>query len=199
MTKKHTIRIVGGEYRRTPIPVIEGTGLRPTPDRVRETLYNWLQHLWGGNITDKNVLDLFAGSGALGFEAASRGAAHVQMVENNHEAVLALRALRTKLGANNVRIHEGDALAAISHLNAAPFDLVLLDPPFGQGWLDKLWTPLVRVLNPARGLIYVESESHVTPLTGFETIREGKAGNVHFHLIQFAALQKIDNNLPIPK
>ncbi len=191
--KKHVIRIVGGDYRRTPIPVVDGLGLRPTPDRVRETLYNWLQHLWGGNFADKRVLDLFAGTGALGFEAASRGAAHVQMVENNPQAIAALRALRTKLGADAVRIHAGDAQMVIDRLNATPFDLILLDPPFGQGWLDKLWDRIAAALAP-QGLLYVESEAAVSPPPGFETLRQGKAGNVHFHLLQFAALQKIDNN-----
>lgn len=191
--KKHNIRIVGGDYRRTPIPVIDAPGLRPTPDRVRETLYNWLQHLWGGNFADKRVLDLFAGTGALGFEAASRGAAHVQMVENNPQAIAALRALRTKLGANSVRIHAGEAQMVIDRLNATPFDLILLDPPFGQGWLDKLWGQIAAALAP-QGLLYVESEAPVFPPPEFETLRQGKAGNVHFHLLQFAALQKIDNN-----
>ena len=191
--KKHVIRIVGGDYRRTPIPVVDGLGLRPTPDRVRETLYNWLQHLWGGNFADKRVLDLFAGTGALGFEAASRGAAHVQMVENNPQAIAALRALRTKLDANAVRIHAGDAQMVIDRLNATPFDLILLDPPFGQGWLDKLWNRIAAALAP-QGLLYVESEAAISPPPEFETLRQGKAGNVHFHLLQFAALQKIDNN-----
>ena len=73
--RKHAVRIVGGDYRRTPISVVDAPGLRPTPDRVRETLFNWLNHFWGGQFSDKNVLDLFAGSGALGFESASRGVA----------------------------------------------------------------------------------------------------------------------------
>lgn len=191
--KKHLIRIVGGDYRRTQIPVVEAEGLRPTPDRVRETLYNWLQHLWGGNFSDKRVLDLFAGTGALGFEAASRGAAHVQMVETNPEAVAALRALRNKLNATNVRIHTGDAKTVIHRLEAARFDLVLLDPPFGHGWLEQIWDQLPRLLEP-QGLIYAESEAPFSPPGSFETLREGRAGNVHYRLLQFAASQKIDNN-----
>src|SRR5690606_10785005 len=132
--KKHNIRIVGGEYRRTPIPVIEGEGLRPTPDRVREPLFNWLSHCWAGEFSDKRVLDLFAGTGALGFEAASRGAAHVQMVEANPAAAAAIRALRNKLGALQVRVHAGDAMVALDRLGDARFDLVLVDPPFGKNW-----------------------------------------------------------------
>lgn len=191
--KKHLVRIVGGDYRRTPIPVVDAIGLRPTPDRVRETLYNWLQHLWANDFSQKRVLDLFAGTGALGFEAASRGAAHVQMVENNPAAVAALRALRTKLNADNVRIHAGDASTVINRLNAEPFDLVLLDPPFGQGWLDKLWGRLAPLLSPD-GLVYIESEIPVTPPENFEILRQNHAGNVHYHLLRFAAPQKTVNN-----
>jgi len=191
--KKHLIRIVGGDYRRTPIPVVEAPGLRPTPDRVRETLYNWLQHLWGGDFSGKRVLDLFAGTGALGFEAASRGVAHVQMVENNPAAVAALRALRDKLGARSVRIHPGEAEAVLRRMDASRFDLVLLDPPFALGWLDKLWRSLPGILAP-QALVYVESEAAIQPPEPFQMLRAGKAGQVHFGLARFAALQEKDNN-----
>ncbi|MFA5598000.1 MAG: 16S rRNA (guanine(966)-N(2))-methyltransferase RsmD [Pusillimonas sp.] len=190
--KKHNVRIVGGDYRRTPIPVIDAPGLRPTPDRVRETLYNWLTHFWGADYHDKTVLDLFAGTGALGFEAASRGAAHVQMVESNPQAVSALRALRSKLKADNVRIFPGDALHVLAR-TANPFDLVLLDPPFNQGWLEKVWPMLPDVLAP-HGLVYVESEALLTPPAMFETVREGRAGSVHYCLLKIAAPQ--DNSAP---
>lgn len=191
--KKHTIRIVGGEYRRTPIPVIDAAGLRPTPDRVRETLYNWISHFWEGDYSGKRVLDLFAGTGALGFEAASRGAAHVQMVESNPAALAAIRALRNKLGALHVRVHAGDARMVLDRLDDARFDLVLLDPPFGQGWLDTLWERLPGVLTPD-GLLYIEAEAPVEPPPGYELLRKGKAGHVHFHLLRFAATQKNHNN-----
>src|SRR5690606_20229509 len=102
--KKHIVRIVGGDYRKTPIPVIDAPGLRPTPDRVRETLFNWLRHFWTGQFAGKQVLDLFAGTGALGLEAASHGVGRVLMVESSPQAVAALRALRTRLGADSVRI-----------------------------------------------------------------------------------------------
>jgi 16S rRNA (guanine966-N2)-methyltransferase len=186
--KKHNVRIVGGEYRRTPIPVIDAPGLRPTPDRVRETLFNWLTHLWAGQFTDKNVLDLFAGTGALGFEAASRGAAHVQMVEQNPKAVAALRALRTKLKADRVRVFPGDAMHVLER-TANPFDLVLLDPPFNQGWLEKIWPLLPLVLSPD-GYVYVEAEGPVTPPPAFEVLREGKAGLVHYLLLKIVAAQE---------
>ena len=145
MVKKY-IRIVAGQYRRTPIPVVDAPGLRPTPDRVRETLYNWIHHLWSGHFEDKQVLDLFAGSGALGFEAASRGVQHVQMVEQDPRAIAALRNLRDKLKAENVRIHAGDVNLALKRMDASRFDLILLDPPFGMGWLERLWPALPDLL-----------------------------------------------------
>jgi len=179
------IRIVGGQYRRTPIAVIDAPGLRPTPDRVRETLFNWLSHFWDGRYDDKRVLDLFAGSGALGFEAASRGAAHVQMVERDRAAVTALRALRDKLGAASVRIHAGDALAALTRMEAGRYDLALLDPPFGQQWLDKLWEPLQGRLAPG-ALVYAEAEAPLAPAPPFELLRRDRAGAVHYHLLRHA-------------
>lgn len=183
------IRIVGGQYRRTPIVVPDVETLRPTPDRVRETLFNWLNHLWGGEFADKQVLDLFAGSGALGFEAASRGVAHVQMVERDKTAASALRTLRDKLKADMIRIHVGDAMQVAERMDASRFDLILLDPPFGQGWLPRLWPILPGILAEG-GLVYVEAEDAIEPPEGFEILRQDKAGAVHYHLMEFAALRK---------
>lgn len=173
--------------------MVDAPGLRPTPDRVRETLYNWLSHLWGGEFGGKSVLDLFAGSGALGFEAASRGVAHVQMVERDRQALAALRALRDKLGATQVRIHAGDALETLRRMDASRYDLVLLDPPFGQGWLPRLWSLLPGILNED-ALIYAESESELEPAEQFEILRKDRAGAVHYALLRFAAMQKTINN-----
>lgn len=194
--KKHVVRIVGGDYRRTLIPVIDAQGLRPTPDRVRETLFNWLRHFWDGQFADKRVLDAFAGTGALGFEAASRGVGHVQMVESNPAAIAALRVLRDRLGAGHVRIHSGKAELVMQRLNDVPFDLVMLDPPFGQDWLPRLW-PLLPNAVADHGLIYVESETPVTPPASFEILRQSRAGSVHFCLLRFAASQEKNNNQAI--
>jgi len=191
--KKHLVRIVGGDYRQTPIPVIDAPGLRPTPDRVRETLYNWLQHLWARDFSDKRVLDVFAGTGALGFEAASRGAAHVRMIESHPAAVAALRSLRAKLGATQVAIEPGDASQVLARLQGGAYDLILLDPPFGQNRLEPLWDRLSSLLAPA-GLVYVENEAPIGPPHGFELVRQSRAGHVHFHLLRFAATQKTVNN-----
>lgn len=191
--KKHQIRIVGGDYRRTIIPVPEGDHLRPTPDRVRETLFNWLSHFWQADFRAHPVLDLFAGTGALGFEAASRGAAPVQLVEQAPVAVAALHTLQARLRAPAVRIHAGDALAYLRSLSAASFDLVLLDPPFGAQWMSQLWPLLPRALR-AGGLLYVEAETPMAAPPGWQLLRQGQAGQVHYHLMQFAAAQETMNN-----
>ena len=188
MVKKY-IRIIGGTFRRTPIPVPEVSGLRPTPDRVRETLFNWLNYFWSGEFADKKVLDLFAGSGALGFEAASRGVGHVQMVERDPRAVAALRTLRDKLGASAVRIQACDASVTLGRLEAARFNLIFLDPPFDSDWLERLWPLLPGLLQPG-GLVYIEAGKEITVPAGFDILRQDRAGNVHYQLIQIAAMQK---------
>jgi 16S rRNA (guanine966-N2)-methyltransferase len=192
MGKKY-IRIVGGQYRRTPIEVIDAPGLRPTPDRVRETLFNWLTHFWAGRFDDKRALDLFAGTGALGFEAASRGCRFVQLVERHAPAVARLRALREKLGAENVHILATDARKFLAHAPEEKYDLVMLDPPFGQDWLTTL-SPLLPAVTAIGALIYMEAEKAIPPSDDYEILRQDKAGAVHYALIRFAAMQKTVNN-----
>lgn len=192
--KSHQIRIVGGTYRHTPIPVATGSHLRPTPDRVRETLFNWLDHFWARSYADKRVLDLFAGSGALGFEAASRGAGEVVMVEQAGVALKGLHQVRQRLHCTTVHIHAGDARRYLQSLPDARFDLILLDPPFGENWMPRLWPALGRVL-VAGGLLYVESEHACeAPTPDWQLLRHGRAGKVRYHLLQFAAAQKNGNN-----
>lgn len=192
--KKHQIRIVGGAYRRTPIAVPEGDHLRPTPDRVRETLFNWLAHFWDGVFSGRRVLDLFAGTGALGFEAASRGVETAQLVEQAPAALAGLRAVQARLKAPAIRIHAGEACAFLRAQPAPSYDLVMLDPPFGAGWLPRLRPLLDRALLPG-GLLYLESEAALDALPpGWELLRQGRAGQVHYGLIRFAATQKSMNN-----
>eukprot|EP01034_Spumella_vulgaris_P046065 gene46065-57438_t len=114
---KHSnqVRIIGGAWKRTPLPVLEALGLRPTPDRVRETAFNWISHLRDGEWASAQVLDLFAGSGALGFEAASRGAASVIMADTNTAVVRQLDVVKNKLNATNVQLLRSDALATLLH------------------------------------------------------------------------------------
>lgn len=188
------VRIIGGQWKRTPLPVLDAEGLRPTPDRVRETLFNWLNHLLDGNWTNVRCLDLFAGTGALGFEAASRGAANVTMVEDNPAAVRQLEAVKAKLNAAHVQVRRGNALAIAASLasmdsNAgSKFDVVFLDPPYHQGWLEKI-LPLCARLLADGGLVYAESEvpldTETTPewFAGWDVIRADKAGMVFYHLL----------------
>lgn len=190
--KKNAIRIVGGQYRRTSIPVVDALSLRPTPDRIRETLFNWLRYFWADDFSNKRVLDLFAGTGALGFEAASHGVEFVQMVEKDTNAINALRALRNKLQAQQVRIHAGDALHVVQRTEH-PFDLIFLDPPFNQNWLENIWDHLPAILRPD-ALIYVESEKPITVPANLTSLRQQKAGHVYFQLLTFATTDKKDNN-----
>ena len=176
------IRIVGGQYKRTKIPVPNRAGLRPTPDRVRETLFNWL----GQDLTGWRCADVFAGTGVLGFEAASRGAADVLLCEQDAALVAPLQALKTRLKADVVRIERGDGLSALRRLSAGSMQLVLLDPPFESSLFEPALKAAAQALAPA-GLVYLEAprawaNEELLPL-GLQVHRSGKAGAVHFHLL----------------
>jgi len=172
------VRIVGGSMRSRLIDVPEAMGLRPTPDRVRETLFNWL----GQDLTGLRCLDLFAGSGALGFEAASRGAGEVVMVESASKVFTHLQKTLERLAANNVKLLQGDALKFVTGASLRRFDLVMLDPPFRQGWLEKLAPHLPQLL-ASGARVYVESENPLETYAGMTVIKSGKAGQVHYHLL----------------
>ena len=182
----HEVRIIGGQWKRTRLPVADRPGLRPTPDRVRETLFNWL----GQDLTGWEVVDAFAGTGALGLEAASRGAARVLLVEQEAAQVDALRALVQRLSAQAVTVERGNALSVLQRLAPASCDLVLLDPPFDAGLYDKALVAAAPALRPA-GWLYLEAptawtEAALAPL-GLTLHRHLKAGAVHAHLLQRAA------------
>jgi 16S rRNA (guanine(966)-N(2))-methyltransferase RsmD len=144
----HELRIIGGQWRRHRLPVLDAPGLRPTPDRVRETLFNWL----GQELTGWSVLDAFAGTGALGFEAASRGAATVQMLERDGRLVRGLDASRSKLGADAVSVIQADAIAWMRRV-PRQFDLVLLDPPFDAGLFESALDAALPCVLPRAGFI----------------------------------------------
>jgi 16S rRNA (guanine(966)-N(2))-methyltransferase RsmD len=185
------VRIIGGLWKRTPLAVLDADGLRPTPDRVRETVFNWLNHLFDGGWTGVRCLDLFAGTGALGFEAASRGAARVTMVEDNAAAVRQLEATSTKLRADQVDIRRGDALAVAQMLARGEerFHVIFLDPPYHRDWLVKI-LPLCRQLLAEGGLVYAESEMALDAepqpewLSEWSVVRGDRAGMVFYHLLQ---------------
>ena len=177
------VRIIGGLWKRTPLPVTAIDGLRPTPDRVRETLFNWL----GQDLEGLRCLDLFAGTGALGFEAASRGAVRVVLVERHPRAAAQLRAIKDKLGASAIEIAEADAIRFAANLAAGSFDVVFLDPPFDStlfGDALKLAFPLVA----PGGVLYAETSTPIEAAgelpAGWSIDRRGKAGLVHYHLLR---------------
>lgn len=156
-------------------------GLRPTPDRVRETLFNWL----GQSLSGKRCLDLFAGSGALGFEAASRGAAEVAMVENNRAAFRALQENSRNLGCASVALYCEDGLGFARKLEAGHYDVIFADPPFSKGLLPAV-LPLLAAALAEGGLLYVESGEAFNPGPPWQVFRRAKAGMVHYQLLQLA-------------
>jgi 16S rRNA (guanine966-N2)-methyltransferase len=172
------VRIVGGLWRSRRIRFSPRPDLRPTPDRVRETLFNWL----GQDLTGLHCLDLFAGSGALGFEAASRGAARVVMVERDRAAYIALQSNRETLRAPQVELVRGDALEFLS-TDRNQYGVIFMDPPFTADYADRL-----RALVPARMLadarVYYEAAARTEWPDGWEVIREGRAGHVYFQLVR---------------
>jgi 16S rRNA (guanine(966)-N(2))-methyltransferase RsmD len=182
----HEIRIIGGQWRRTRLKVIDKPGLRPTPDRVRETLFNWL----GQDLSGWRCVDAFAGTGVLGLEAASRGATQVLMVEQDAVLVRDLQDNVARLKASTVTVQRGDAVSALGRLSAASVDLVFLDPPFEGPWFDPALKAATRAV-PVGGWIYLEapvawSADALGPL-GLQCERHLKAGAVHAHLLQRTA------------
>jgi 16S rRNA (guanine966-N2)-methyltransferase len=179
---RHEVRIIGGLWKRTKLPVPDKPGLRPTPDRVRETLFNWL----GQDLSGWRCVDAFAGTGALGLEAASRGAT-VLLVEQDAQLVEQLRAVQARLSATNVRIERGNAVSALSRLPPSSADLVFLDPPFDADLFDPALAASVPALAPG-GLIYLEAptawDAGQLALLGLELWRHLKAGAVHAHLLR---------------
>jgi len=183
------VRIIGGQWKRTPLPVLDAEGLRPTPDRVRETVFNWIEHLLDHAWDKVQCLDLFAGTGALGFEAASRGAARVLMVEALPAAVVQLQATCDKLRAGQVEVRRGDALANAEMLarSAQKFDLIFLDPPYHHDILRRMLPVCGRLLAPD-GLLYVEAETALDAepqeewLQDWRVVRTDRAGMVFYHL-----------------
>lgn len=182
----HQVRIIGGQWKRTRLDVPDRPGLRPTPDRVRETLFNWL----GQDLSGWRCVDAFAGTGALGLEAASRGAADVLLVEAEGVLVDELRAVVKRLAAPNVRVQRGNALAVLASLPAASVDLVFLDPPFDADLFDKALAA-ARPALAANGFVYLEAprewEGDALARHRLEPVRHLKAGAVHGHLLRAIA------------
>jgi 16S rRNA (guanine966-N2)-methyltransferase len=185
-SSKGRIRIIGGQYRSRLLRVAARPGLRPTPDRVRETLFNWL----GQDLSGAACLDLFAGSGALGFEAASRGASRVVMIESDRVALSALEASRTALGATQVEIIGSGAEAYLKSARER-FDVVFLDPPFRQNAVPGLLARLPRVLS-ARARVYAESAEPVPAQADWRELKRARAGAVSYQLLEWGGNDSSD-------
>jgi 16S rRNA (guanine(966)-N(2))-methyltransferase RsmD len=182
----HEVRIIGGLWKRTRLPVADKPGLRPTPDRVRETLFNWL----GQDLTGWRCVDAFAGTGALGLEAASRGAAQVILVEQDPELVAGLRALKARLPADAVEVRRANGLTVLKDLAGSGQDLVLLDPPFESDIFDKAVAAAAPALRD-EGFLYLEAPNRWSEAglqaQGLRLERHLRAGAVHAHLLRRTA------------
>ena len=193
----YQVRIIGGQWKRSLLPVSATPNIRPTPNRVRETVFNWLYTLFSGAWKEMACLDLFAGAGSFGFEAASRGVLQVTMVESNRMAYGQLQATRDKLGAGSVvTLIQGDAFSVVPHLRSQnrQFDVIFLDPPFESGVLSGI-LPLCAGLLKEKGVVYVESPVFLTEefvaksaAEGMQwhIIRQDRAGHVFYQLLQLS-------------
>lgn len=177
------IRIIGGLWKRTRLPVADKPGLRPTPDRVRETLFNWL----GQDLAGWRCVDAFAGTGALGFEAASRGAVDVLLVEQDADLVARLRDTQARLQTKAVKVERGNGLTALERLAPGSVDLVFLDPPFDADVHARALTAAAGALSP-QGMLYLEAptrwDDEKLAGVGLVVHRHLKAGAVHAHLLR---------------
>ncbi len=188
-SSSNTLRIVGGRWRSRRLRFIDADGLRPTPDRVRETLFNWLQF----EIPGAHCLDAFAGSGALGFEALSRGAATAVMIERERLQHQALLAAAAELGADGARILLGDADSLLAKAGdwrpVAGFDVVFLDPPYNKGLVQKTVQQLLELgLLRTEALLYIESELDWEALSlpvSIQQLKSTRAGSVNAFLARY--------------
>lgn len=179
MAGANRVRIIGGAFRRRLLSFPDADGLRPTPDRVRETVFNWL----GQTLEGKDCLDLFAGSGAMGFEAASRFARSVVMVEKNSQVFRSLTQSAATLGAQNVELVQGDGLEY--RPRGKRFDVVFLDPPYRSGLLAEALR-IVRGYLAPDGVVYAENGEPFMPGPDWSVRKEGRAGGVYFYLLHAA-------------
>jgi 16S rRNA (guanine966-N2)-methyltransferase len=185
--KQNTVRINAGEWRSRLIKFPDAAGLRPTPERVRQTLFNWL----GQDLTGKTCLDLFAGTGVMGFEALSRGAASTILVEKSLSAYKALQENKQLLNAEKAQILHQDALDFLNS-NQQKFNLIFLDPPYHHQWITKVLPMLSQQLHDD-GLVYAEAEYSIDATQGFaqgwQVIKQSKAGNVFYHLLKLNVMR----------
>jgi 16S rRNA (guanine966-N2)-methyltransferase len=171
------IRIIGGTHRSRQLPVLDQDGLRPTLDRVKETLFNWL----GQDLTGQVCLDLFAGSGSLGFEAVSRNAAKVVMVEKFAKVTQQLKENVKLLRAENCLVVNDDALKFLTS-NQLKFDVIFLDPPYSSNLLAESLQIVSEHLT-VNGMVYIEYYQNIPELSQFNILKQSKAGSVNYALL----------------
>ena len=176
--KQNTVRINAGQWRSRVLKFPDSEGLRPTPDRVRQTVFNWL----GQDLTSKTCLDLFAGTGAMGFEALSRNAKQLTMVEYSKAVAKSLKENQTVLKADNCQILTMDAMQFLAS-NQQQFDVIFCDPPYEKKWLDKL-LPILGKHLAENGILYAEAEYMIESNDQWEVYKQSKAGNVYYHLLK---------------
>lgn len=182
--RSHEVRLIGGQWKRSKLPVADVPGLRPTPDRVRETLFNWL----GQDLSGWRCLDAFAGSGALAFEAASRGASAVVAIERDSRLAQGLGAVQQRLQADTVRIESADALTWMARAAECTFELVFVDPPFDAALFETAVRAAQRLVVP-NGFVYLEADREFDVDAFAPSLvrhRHARAGAVHAHLYQRA-------------
>ena len=176
--KQNTVRINAGEWRSRLLKFPDAEGLRPTPERVRQTVFNWL----GQDLTGLHCLDLFAGTGVMGFEALSRNAKTSVLVEKTSTVYKAILENKATLKADAAQVFNMDALSFLGQSRQL-FDVVFLDPPYNQGWLAKVLPLLPAHLNPD-GFVYAEAEHAIQPDEIWQVVKQSKAGNVFYHLLK---------------
>jgi 16S rRNA (guanine966-N2)-methyltransferase len=174
--QRNQLRIIGGTHKRRVIKFADAPDLRPTPDRVRETLFNWL----GQDLIGKRCLDAFSGSGAMAFEAASRNASQVIAVEASRKVANNISQNQRLLDVKNLKLINSDAFAFMA-TTAERFDVIFLDPPFAEDWWQRL-APLVERIAQPLALIYCEFSKELTEFGAFTRLKHGRAGMVHYHL-----------------
>ncbi|MCW8833788.1 MAG: 16S rRNA (guanine(966)-N(2))-methyltransferase RsmD [Colwellia sp.] len=180
--KTGSIRLIAGKHRGRKLPVLMAEGLRPTTDRVKETVFNWLMPY----IHNAHCLDCFAGAGSLGFEALSRGAKMVTLIELNKAAAKQLAANSALLKADNVSVQQGDALALLAAKPNKAFDIVFIDPPFRQDLVSKTTQLLAQGWLNEQALVYLEmeAEGQQSVPSNWQLLKEKIAGQVAYRLYQ---------------
>jgi 16S rRNA (guanine(966)-N(2))-methyltransferase RsmD len=176
--KQNTVRINAGEWRSRMLKFPDAEGLRPTPERVRQTVFNWL----GQDLTGLHCLDLFAGTGVMGFEALSRNAKTSVLVEKTPAVYKAILENKSSLKADAAQVFNTDALNFLGQ-NRQLFDVIFLDPPYNQGWLQKVLPLLPAHLN-SDGFVYAEAEYAIQADGVWQVVKQSKAGNVFYHLLK---------------